>query len=83
MRRCLQRPLVAASRLTACVCVCPPSGCLPALRTSQKETLSRPSDIIIHLRKQVGFQTDPPCLPSNMHFTGQVRTFSQRCLRLR
>uniref|UniRef100_H3CL01 Metaxin n=1 Tax=Tetraodon nigroviridis TaxID=99883 RepID=H3CL01_TETNG len=29
-----------------------PSGCLPALRTSRKETLSRPSDIIIHLRKQ-------------------------------
>ncbi|XP_028254748.1 metaxin-1a [Parambassis ranga] len=29
-----------------------PSGTLPALRTNQKETLSRPSDIIIHLRKQ-------------------------------
>lgn len=29
-----------------------PSGSLPALRTNQKETLSRPSDIIIHLRKQ-------------------------------
>lgn len=29
------------------------SGSLPALRTNQKETLSRPSDIIIHLRKQV------------------------------
>lgn len=29
-----------------------PSGCLPALRTNQTETLSRPSDIIIHLRKQ-------------------------------
>ncbi|XP_015245451.1 PREDICTED: metaxin-1 isoform X3 [Cyprinodon variegatus] len=28
------------------------SGSLPALRTNQKETLSRPSDIIIHLRKQ-------------------------------
>ncbi|XP_059195959.1 metaxin-1-like [Centropristis striata] len=32
-----------------------PSGSLPALRTNQKETLSRPSDIIIHLRKQVMF----------------------------
>ncbi|KAM9723766.1 metaxin-1-like [Menidia menidia] len=30
-----------------------PSGSLPALRTSQNETLSRPADIIIHLRKQV------------------------------
>ncbi|XP_031174963.1 metaxin-1-like [Sander lucioperca] len=29
-----------------------PSGSLPALRTNQTETLSRPSDIIIHLRKQ-------------------------------
>eukprot|EP00066_Takifugu_rubripes_P003332 XP_003965833.1 PREDICTED: metaxin-1-like [Takifugu rubripes] len=29
-----------------------PSGSLPVLRTSHKETLSRPSDIIIHLRKQ-------------------------------
>ncbi|KAM3614596.1 uncharacterized protein V6R79_016574 [Siganus canaliculatus] len=29
-----------------------PSGSLPALRTNQNETLSRPSDIIIHLRKQ-------------------------------
>ncbi|KAI3360725.1 hypothetical protein L3Q82_012868, partial [Scortum barcoo] len=29
-----------------------PSGSLPALRTNQRETLSRPSDIIIHLRKQ-------------------------------
>ncbi|XP_028984406.1 metaxin-1-like isoform X4 [Betta splendens] len=29
-----------------------PSGFLPALRTNGKETLSRPSDIIIHLRKQ-------------------------------
>ncbi|KAM9852022.1 thrombospondin-3a [Aulostomus maculatus] len=29
-----------------------PSGSFPALRTNQKETLSRPSDIIIHLRKQ-------------------------------
>ncbi|XP_022617286.1 metaxin-1-like [Seriola dumerili] len=29
-----------------------PSGSLPALRTNQKETLSRPSEIIIHLRKQ-------------------------------
>ncbi|XP_053744152.1 metaxin-1-like [Synchiropus splendidus] len=29
-----------------------PSGSLPALRTSQKEVLSRPADIIIHLRKQ-------------------------------
>ncbi|KAM7421737.1 hypothetical protein PAMA_015738 [Pampus argenteus] len=29
-----------------------PSGSLPALRTNQKETLNRPSDIIIHLRKQ-------------------------------
>ncbi|MED6232784.1 hypothetical protein ATANTOWER_002422, partial [Ataeniobius toweri] len=29
-----------------------PSGSLPALRTNQKKTLSRPSDIIIHLRKQ-------------------------------
>uniref|UniRef100_A0A3P9JHG0 Metaxin n=1 Tax=Oryzias latipes TaxID=8090 RepID=A0A3P9JHG0_ORYLA len=29
-----------------------PSGSLPAFRTSQKETLSRTSDIIIHLRKQ-------------------------------
>ncbi|XP_068612746.1 metaxin-1-like [Brachionichthys hirsutus] len=29
-----------------------PSGSLPALRTNEKETLSRPSDIIIHLRKQ-------------------------------
>ncbi|XP_029928519.1 metaxin-1a [Myripristis murdjan] len=29
-----------------------PSGSLPALRTNQKEILSRPSDIIIHLRKQ-------------------------------
>ncbi|XP_013885316.1 metaxin-1 [Austrofundulus limnaeus] len=29
-----------------------PSGSLPALRTNQKETLSRPADIIIHLRKQ-------------------------------
>ncbi|KAF7644514.1 hypothetical protein LDENG_00220930 [Lucifuga dentata] len=29
-----------------------PSGSLPALRTNQKETLSRLSDIIIHLRKQ-------------------------------
>uniref|UniRef100_A0A3Q3X1S6 Metaxin n=1 Tax=Mola mola TaxID=94237 RepID=A0A3Q3X1S6_MOLML len=29
-----------------------PSGSLPALRTSQNHTLSRPSDIIIHLRKQ-------------------------------
>lgn len=28
-------------------------GSLPALRTNQKDTLSRPSDIIIHLRKQV------------------------------
>lgn len=28
-------------------------GSLPALRTNQNETLSRPSDIIIHLRKQV------------------------------
>uniref|UniRef100_A0A3B3XXF3 Metaxin n=2 Tax=Poecilia mexicana TaxID=48701 RepID=A0A3B3XXF3_9TELE len=27
-------------------------GSLPALRTNQNETLSRPSDIIIHLRKQ-------------------------------
>ncbi|XP_051280266.1 metaxin-1a isoform X2 [Dicentrarchus labrax] len=30
-----------------------PSGSLPALRTNQKETLSRPSEIIIHLRKQI------------------------------
>lgn len=29
-----------------------PSGSLPALRTNQNETLIRPSDIIIHLRKQ-------------------------------
>ncbi|CAL8288298.1 unnamed protein product [Merluccius merluccius] len=29
-----------------------PSGSLPALRTSKGEVLSRPSDIIIHLRKQ-------------------------------
>nr|XP_057909353.1 metaxin-1-like [Doryrhamphus excisus] len=29
-----------------------PGGSIPTLRTSQKETLSRPSDIIIHLRKQ-------------------------------
>ncbi|XP_054596793.1 metaxin-1a isoform X1 [Nothobranchius furzeri] len=29
-----------------------PSGSLPALKTNQKETLSRPADIIIHLRKQ-------------------------------
>ncbi|XP_058503859.1 metaxin-1a [Solea solea] len=29
-----------------------PSGSLPALRTNQNSTLSRPSDIIIHLRKQ-------------------------------
>ncbi|XP_075996210.1 metaxin-1-like [Genypterus blacodes] len=29
-----------------------PSGSLPALRTDQNQTLSRPSDIIIHLRKQ-------------------------------
>lgn len=29
-----------------------PSGSLPALRTNQKEIMSRPSDIIIHLRKQ-------------------------------
>uniref|UniRef100_A0A3P9PSU2 Metaxin 1a n=1 Tax=Poecilia reticulata TaxID=8081 RepID=A0A3P9PSU2_POERE len=29
-----------------------PGGSLPALRTNQNETLSRPSDIIIHLRKQ-------------------------------
>ncbi|KAM9309232.1 metaxin-1a isoform 1-T1 [Pholidichthys leucotaenia] len=29
-----------------------PGGSLPSLRTNQKETLSRPSDIIIHLRKQ-------------------------------
>ncbi|XP_072317045.1 metaxin-1-like [Eucyclogobius newberryi] len=29
-----------------------PSGSLPALRTNQNETLTRPSDIIIHLRKQ-------------------------------
>ncbi|XP_061737811.1 metaxin-1a [Nerophis ophidion] len=29
-----------------------PGGCFPALRTTQKEILSRPSDIIIHLRKQ-------------------------------
>ncbi|XP_061574579.1 metaxin-1-like [Cololabis saira] len=29
-----------------------PGGCLPSLRTNQKATLSRPSDIIIHLRKQ-------------------------------
>ncbi|XP_028428326.1 metaxin-1 [Perca flavescens] len=29
-----------------------PSGSLPALRTNRTETLSRPSDIIIHLRKQ-------------------------------
>ncbi|KAG7264245.1 hypothetical protein CRUP_016248 [Coryphaenoides rupestris] len=30
-----------------------PSGSLPALRTSKGEVLSRPSDIIIHLRKQI------------------------------
>lgn len=29
-----------------------PTGSLPALRTNQSESLSRPSDIIIHLRKQ-------------------------------
>ncbi|KAK5614039.1 metaxin 1 [Crenichthys baileyi] len=29
-----------------------PSGSLPALRTNQKKTLSRPSDIIVHLRKR-------------------------------
>ncbi|XP_062254963.1 metaxin-1-like isoform X1 [Platichthys flesus] len=29
-----------------------PGGSLPALRTNQKESLSRPSEIIIHLRKQ-------------------------------
>ncbi|XP_035464440.2 metaxin-1-like [Scophthalmus maximus] len=29
-----------------------PGGSLPALRTNQKDTLTRPSDIIIHLRKQ-------------------------------
>ncbi|XP_068425384.1 metaxin-1a [Clinocottus analis] len=29
-----------------------PSGLLPTLRTNQKENLTRPSDIIIHLRKQ-------------------------------
>ncbi|XP_056142119.1 metaxin-1a [Lampris incognitus] len=29
-----------------------PTGSLPALRTSQKNSLSRPNDIIIHLRKQ-------------------------------
>ncbi|KAJ0000641.1 hypothetical protein NQD34_012483 [Periophthalmus magnuspinnatus] len=29
-----------------------PSGSLPALKTNQNETLTRPSDIIIHLRKQ-------------------------------
>ncbi|KAM4601175.1 metaxin-1a [Polymixia lowei] len=29
-----------------------PAGSLPALRTNQKDSLSRPSDIIIHLRKQ-------------------------------
>lgn len=29
-----------------------PSGSLPALKTNQNGTLSRPSDIIIHLRKQ-------------------------------
>ncbi|XP_029360559.1 metaxin-1-like [Echeneis naucrates] len=29
-----------------------PSGSLPVLRTNQKDALSRPSDIIIHLRKQ-------------------------------
>ncbi|XP_037310883.1 metaxin-1a [Pungitius pungitius] len=29
-----------------------PSGLLPTLRTNQKESLTRPSDIIIHLRKQ-------------------------------
>ncbi|KAK1896050.1 Metaxin-1 [Dissostichus eleginoides] len=39
-----------------------PSGSLPALRTNQKETLSRPSDIIIHLRKQKFTQTTT-CLP--------------------
>ncbi|KAI9532465.1 hypothetical protein NQZ68_031989 [Dissostichus eleginoides] len=35
-----------------------PSGSLPALRTNQKETLSRPSDIIIHLRKQFNADYD-------------------------
>ncbi|KAG7218806.1 hypothetical protein INR49_006441 [Caranx melampygus] len=34
-----------------------PSGALPALRTNQRETLSRPSDIIIHLRKQAAAET--------------------------
>ncbi|XP_075934548.1 metaxin-1-like isoform X4 [Anarhichas minor] len=30
-----------------------PSGLLPTLRTNQKESLTRPSDIISHLRKQI------------------------------
>lgn len=36
------------------------SGSLPALKTNQNGTLSRPSDIIIHLRKQVSTSV-PEC----------------------
>ncbi|XP_028326573.1 metaxin-1a isoform X2 [Gouania willdenowi] len=35
-----------------------PSGSLPALRTNQNETLTRPADIIIHLRKQFNADYD-------------------------
>lgn len=40
-------------------CVSP--GSLPALRTNQNGTLSRPCDIIIHLRKQVTTSV-PACI---------------------
>lgn len=40
---------------------CASPGSLPALRTNQNGTLSRPSDIIIHLRKQVTASV-PACI---------------------
>lgn len=40
---------------------CASPGSLPALRTNQNGTLSRPCDIIIHLRKQV-ITSVPACI---------------------
>uniref|UniRef100_A0A8C7WSB3 Uncharacterized protein n=1 Tax=Oryzias sinensis TaxID=183150 RepID=A0A8C7WSB3_9TELE len=55
-RPSLCTPLCAPPLIPLSLCL---EGSLPAFRTSQKETLSRTSDIIIHLRKQVSPASSP------------------------
>lgn len=55
---------------------CASPGSLPALRTNQNGTLSRPSDIIIHLRKQVTASV-PACIGA------EILTWCWSCDQLR